>query len=173
MEIYPASFTGAALRVEMFGDEIERIREIDPLTCKVIGERTHAAVFPASHYVSSPELLPEVLADIKKELKLRLAELRGQKRLLEAQRLEQRTRYDLEMMKEVGFCSGIENYSRHFDRRPEGSRPYTLLDYFPEDFLVILDESHITIPQINGMYRGDYAQEHVGGARFSPALGSG
>ncbi len=159
IEIYPASFTGAALRVELFGDEIERIREIDPLTCRVMGERTHAAVFPASHYISSPDLLPEVLADIKRELKLRLSELRGQGRLLEAQRLEQRTRYDLEMLTEVGFCSGIENYSRHFDRRPEGSRPYTLLDYFPREFLLIVDESHITIPQINGMYRGDYSRK--------------
>ncbi|NMA92681.1 MAG: excinuclease ABC subunit UvrB [Firmicutes bacterium] len=159
IEIFPASFTGAALRVELFGDEIERIREIDPLTCRVIGERSHAAVFPASHYVTSPGLLPEAVADIKQELKERLAELRQEGRLLEAQRLEQRTRYDLEMLTEVGFCSGIENYSRHFDRRPEGSRPYTLLDYFPDDYLVIVDESHITVPQINGMYRGDFSRK--------------
>ncbi len=159
IEIFPASFTGAALRVELFGDQIERIREIDPLTCRVVGERTHAAIFPATHYVTSPGLLPQAVADVKQELGQRLSELRQQGRLLEAQRLEQRTRYDLEMLTEVGYCSGIENYSRHFDRRPEGSRPYTLLDYFPEDFLVIVDESHITIPQINGMYRGDYSRK--------------
>ncbi|HHX86823.1 MAG TPA: excinuclease ABC subunit UvrB [Firmicutes bacterium] len=159
IEIYPASFSGAVLRVELFGDQIDRIREIDPLTSRVIGERSHAAVFPATHYVTSPHLLPEVVADIKLELGQHLSEFRRQGRQLEAQRLEQRTRYDLEMLKEVGYCSGIENYSRHFDRRPEGSRPYTLLDYFPEDFLVIVDESHITIPQINGMYRGDFSRK--------------
>jgi excinuclease ABC subunit B len=159
VEIFPASFTGAAIRVELFGDEVERLREIDVLTGRILGERSHVAIFPASHYVTGKERLGEAMRDIELELAARLSELRSQDKLLEAQRLEQRTRYDLEMMMEMGFCSGIENYSRHLDRRPAGSRPYTLLDYFPRDFLIFIDESHVSIPQIHGMYGGDFSRK--------------
>ncbi len=159
IEIFPASFTGAAIRVELYGDEIERLREIDVLTGRVLGERSHAAIFPASHYVTGKERLGEAMRDIELELAERLNELRSQDKLVEVQRLEQRTRYDLEMMMEMGFCSGIENYSRHLDRRPAGSRPYTLLDYFPRDFLLFIDESHVSIPQIHGMYGGDFSRK--------------
>ncbi len=159
VEIVPASFGEAALRVEFFGDEIERLREIDILTGKVLGDRSHAAIFPATHYVTAPEQLKKAAASIEDELERRLAELKRRGKLLEAQRLEQRTRFDLEMIHEIGFCSGIENYSRHLDGRPPGSRPWTLLDYFPPDYLLIIDESHITIPQINGMYRGDLSRK--------------
>ncbi len=159
IEIYPASFTDAAIRVELFGDEIERLREIDVLTGRVLGERSHVAIFPASHYVTGKERLGEAIKDIEEELVARLCELRAQDKLLEAQRLEQRTLYDLEMMLEMGFCSGIENYSRHLDRRAPGSRPYTLLDYFPRDFLLFIDESHVSIPQIHGMYGGDFSRK--------------
>ncbi|NMD43035.1 MAG: excinuclease ABC subunit UvrB [Firmicutes bacterium] len=159
VEIVPASFAGASLRVELFGDEIERVCEVDLLTGRVLGERNHAAIFPATHYVTDPEQLKAAAASIEAELEQRLAELGGAGKLLEAQRLEQRTRFDLEMIHEIGFCSGIENYSRHLDGRPPGSRPWTLLDYFPEDFLLVVDESHVTIPQINGMYRGDLSRK--------------
>ncbi len=159
VEIVPASFAGASLRVELFGDEIERVCEVDLLTGRVLGERNHAAIFPATHYVTDPEQLEAAAASIEAELEQRLAELGGAGKLLEAQRLEQRTRFDLEMIHEIGFCSGIENYSRHLDGRPPGSRPWTLLDYFPEDFLLVVDESHVTIPQINGMYRGDLSRK--------------
>ncbi len=159
IEIYPASFTDAAIRVELFGDEIERLREIDVLTGRILGERQHVAIFPASHYVTGKERMEAAMVDIETELALRLQELKAQNKGLEAQRLEQRTLYDLEMMQEMGFCTGIENYSRHLDRRPPGSRPYTLLDYFPEDFLVFLDESHVSVPQIRGMYAGDMSRK--------------
>lgn len=159
IEIVPASFTEAGLRVELFGDEIERLREVDLLTGRVLGERSHAAIFPATHYVTAPEQLQAAAASIEAELEQRLAEFRAAGKLLEAQRLEQRTRFDLEMIHEIGFCSGIENYSRHLDGRPPGSRPWTLLDYYPTDFLLVIDESHITIPQINGMYRGDISRK--------------
>ena len=159
IEIIPASYGEAALRVELFGDEVERIREIDLLTGKVIGERTHAAIFPATHYVTAPEQLTKATAAIEDELHHRLLEFKRESKLLEMQPLEQRTRFDLEMMHEIGYCSGIENYSRHLDGREAGTRPSTLLDYFPPDFLLIIDESHITIPQINGMYRGDLARK--------------
>jgi excinuclease ABC subunit B len=159
IEIIPASFSEAAVRVELFGDEIEKLREIDLLSGRVIGERTHVAIFPATHYVTAPEQLQRAVADIEAELQERLAYFRSRDRLLEAQRLEQRTNYDLEMLQEIGFCSGIENYSRHLDGRPSGSRPATLLDYFPADMLMVIDESHITIPQINGMYRGDLSRK--------------
>lgn len=159
IEILPASFSDAAIRVELFGDEIERLREIDVLTGKVLAERKHAAIFPASHYVTGRERLQEAIRDIEGELEQRLKEYREKDKLLEAQRLEQRTRYDLEMMEELGFCTGIENYSRHLDRRPPGSRPYTLLDYFPRDFLLFVDESHVSIPQVNGMYGGDFSRK--------------
>ncbi len=159
VEIVPASFAEAALRVEFFGDEIERLREIDLLTGRVLAERNHAAIFPATHYVTAPEQLKIAAAAIGDELEQRLSELKASGKLLEAQRLEQRTRFDLEMIQEIGFCSGIENYSRHLDGRSPGSRPWTLLDYFPPDFLLVIDESHITIPQINGMYRGDLSRK--------------
>ncbi len=161
IEIYPASFTDAAIRLELFGEEIERLREIDVLTGRVLGERQHVAIFPASHYVTGQQRLQQAIVDIENELAERLKELQAQGQALEAQRLEQRTRYDLEMMLEMGFCSGIENYSRHLDRRPPGSRPFTLLDYFPDDFLVFLDESHVSVPQIRGMYAGDLSRKQT------------
>ncbi len=159
IEIIPASYSEAAIRVELFGDEIERIREMDLVSGKVIGDRAHIAIFPATHYVTAPDELKRAVADIEVELAERLAYFKSRDKLLEAQRLEQRTNFDLEMMQEIGFCSGIENYSRHLDGRPAGSRPATLLDYFPEDMLMVIDESHITIPQINGMYRGDLSRK--------------
>ena len=159
LEIIPASFSEAALRVELFGDEIERLREVDLVSGKVIGDRTHVAIFPATHYVTAPDQLQRAIADIETELQEQLAIFRSEDKLLEAQRLEQRVNFDLEMMQEIGFCSGIENYSRHLDGRPAGSRPATLLDYFPEDMLMVIDESHITVPQINGMYRGDLSRK--------------
>ncbi|AGT33433.1 excinuclease ABC subunit B [Geobacillus genomosp. 3] len=161
VEIFPASRDEHCIRVEFFGDEIERIREVDALTGEVLGEREHVAIFPASHFVTREEKMRIAIENIEKELEERLAELRGQGKLLEAQRLEQRTRYDLEMMREMGFCSGIENYSRHLALRPPGSTPYTLLDYFPDDFLIIIDESHVTLPQLRGMYNGDRARKQV------------
>jgi excinuclease ABC subunit B len=159
LEIFPASFTEKALRVEFFGDEIDRILEIDTLTGEVLARRLHAVVFPASHYVTAPEQMERAIQGIEKELDERLAELRREDKLLEAQRLEQRTRYDLEMMREVGICKGIENYSRHLTGRKPGEPPYCLLDFFPEDFMVVIDESHITVPQINGMYAGDFSRK--------------
>jgi len=161
IEIFPASFSGQAIRVELFCDEVERIMEIDTLTGEVLGRRKHACVFPASHYVTEEEKLKAAMASIEAELEERLKELQGQGKLLEAQRLEQRTRYDLEMMAEMGFCSGIENYSRHLDGRAPGVPPYTLMDYFPKDFLLFIDESHITVPQIGGMYAGDRSRKET------------
>jgi excinuclease ABC subunit B len=161
VEIFPASRDEHCLRVEFFGDEIDRIREVDALTGEIIGERDHVAIFPASHFVTREEKLKVAIENIEKELEVRLAELRENNKLLEAQRLEQRTRYDLEMMREMGFCSGIENYSRHLTLRPAGSTPYTLLDYFPEDFMIVIDESHVTLPQIRGMFNGDKARKQV------------
>jgi len=159
IEIFPSSFSETAVRVELFGDEIERLREIDLVTGKVNAERDHVAIFPASHFVISPDRLGQAVQSIEEELQERLRELKKQDRLLEAQRLEQRTRYDLEMILELGYCSGIENYSRHLDGRPPGSRPNTLLDYFPGDFLLFVDESHMAIPQIGGMYAGDISRK--------------
>lgn len=159
VEIFPASFSEKALRVEFFGDEIERILEIDTLTGEVLARRLHAAVFPASHYVAPRDRLEGALVNIEAELTERLNELRAGGKLLEAQRLEQRTCYDLEMMREVGTCKGIENYSRHLTGRKPGEPPYCLLDFFPQDFLVVIDESHITVPQIRGMYAGDYSRK--------------
>jgi excinuclease ABC subunit B len=161
VEIFPASKDEHCLRIEFFGDEIDRIREVDALTGEIIGEREHVAVFPASHFVTREEKMKVAIENIEKELEERLADLRDKGKLLEAQRLEQRTRYDLEMMNEMGFCSGIENYSRHLTLRPPGSTPYTLLDYFPKDFLMVIDESHVTLPQIRGMYNGDQARKQV------------
>src|SRR5699024_6017667 len=148
-------------RVEFFGDEIDRIREVDALTGEIIGDREHVAIFPASHFVTREEKLKKAIKNIEAELQDRLKELRSENKLLEAQRIEQRTNYDIEMMEEMGFCSGIENYSRHLTFREPGSTPYTLLDYFPDDFLVVIDESHATIPQIRGMYNGDKARKQV------------
>ncbi|KKM10511.1 excinuclease ABC subunit B [Clostridiales bacterium PH28_bin88] len=159
IEIIPASLAEKAIRVEMFGDEVERILEVDTLTGEVLGQLRHVMVFPASHYVTEEETMRRALASIEEELEERLQELRGAGKLLEAQRLEQRTRYDLEMMREVGFCTGIENYSRHLTGRKPGEPPYTLLDFFPEDFLLIIDESHVTVPQIGGMYEGDRSRK--------------
>ena len=159
LEIISASISESALRVELDGDEVERLREIDLVSGKVTGERTHVAIFPATHYVTAPDQLQRVVTDIEAELRERLSFFKREQKLLEAQRLEQRTIFDLEMIQEIGFCSGIENYSRHLDGRPAGSRPATLLDYFPQGMLVVIDESHITIPQINGMYKGDLSRK--------------
>ncbi len=161
VEIFPASKDEHCIRIEFFGDEIERIREVDALTGEILGEREHVAIFPASHFVTREEKMRIAIENIEKELEEQLAHFREEGKLLEAQRLEQRTRYDLEMMREMGFCSGIENYSRHLTLRPAGSTPYTLLDYFPDDFLMVIDESHVTIPQIRGMFNGDRARKEV------------
>ncbi|MEJ9151210.1 MULTISPECIES: excinuclease ABC subunit UvrB [Bacillus] len=161
VEIFPASRDEHCIRVEFFGDEIDRIREVNALTGEILGEREHVAIFPASHFVTREEKMKMAIRNIEIELEERLNELRDQGKLLEAQRLEQRTRYDLEMMREMGFCSGIENYSRHLALRPPGSTPYTLLDYFPDDFLIVVDESHVTLPQIRGMFNGDRARKQV------------
>ncbi|MGN8645389.1 excinuclease ABC subunit UvrB [Gracilibacillus sp. HCP3S3_G5_1] len=161
VEIIPASREEHCVRVEFFGDEIDRIREVDALTGEIIGDRDHIAIFPASHFVTREEKLKVAMENIKKELDEQLEKLRSEDKLLEAQRLEQRTNYDLEMMAEMGFCSGIENYSRHLTLREPGSTPYTLLDYFPDDSLIVIDESHVTLPQIRGMYNGDQARKQV------------
>lgn len=161
VEIFQASRDDLCIRVEFFGDEIDRITEVNALTGEILGELKHVAIFPASHFVTREEKMKIAIENIEKELEERLAVLRENNQLLEAQRLEQRTRYDLEMMREVGFCSGIENYSRHLTLRPAGATPYTLLDYFPEDFLIVIDESHVTLPQIRGMYNGDQARKGV------------
>ncbi|AIQ20848.1 MULTISPECIES: excinuclease ABC subunit UvrB [unclassified Paenibacillus] len=161
VEIFPASQGEHAIRVELFGDEIERITEIDVLTGELIGEREHIAIFPASHFVTQEETMKVAIVNIERELEERLAVLRDAGKLLEAQRLEQRTRYDIEMMKEVGFCSGIENYSGPLTFREPGATPYTLMDYFPDDMLIIIDESHVTLPQIRAMYNGDRARKTV------------
>jgi excinuclease ABC subunit B len=161
IEIFPASRSEQAVRVELFGDEIERITEINVLTGEIIKERDHIAIFPASHFVMHEDSMKRAIVNIERELEERLAELQGQGKLLEAQRLEQRTRYDLEMMQEMGFCSGIENYSGPLTFRERGATPYTLLDYFPDDMLFIIDESHVTLPQIRAMYNGDRARKEV------------
>ncbi|NLW40696.1 MAG: excinuclease ABC subunit UvrB [Tissierellia bacterium] len=159
LEIFPASSSENTIRVEFFGDEIDRIVEVNHITGEIIGARNHVSIFPASHYATSPEKIERAIITIEEELEERLKELRSQNKLLEAQRLEQRTRYDIEMLREMGFCQGIENYSRHLSGRPPGSRPFTLIDYFPKDFLIIVDESHVTIPQIGGMYEGDRSRK--------------
>ncbi|WP_156855720.1 excinuclease ABC subunit UvrB [Oceanobacillus sp. AG] len=161
VEIIPASREEHCIRIEFFGDEIDRIREVDALTGEIIGDREHVAIFPASHFVTREDIMKKAIQNIEKELEERLKVLRSENKLLEAQRIEQRTNYDLEMMREMGFCSGIENYSRHLTLREAGATPYTLLDYFPDDFLVIIDESHVTLPQIRGMYNGDQARKQV------------
>ena len=161
LEVFPASQSEQALRVEFFGDEVERITEIDTLTGEVLARRNHVSVFPASHFVTSSDKMEQAILRIESELEERLKVMRGADRLLEAQRLEQRCRYDLEMMREIGFCSGIENYSRHLEGRAEGTPPHTLLDYFPEDFLLVVDESHVTLPQVRGMYAGDRSRKET------------
>ena len=161
IEIFPASRDEHCIRIEFFGDEIERIREIDALTGEVLGERMHVAIFPASHFVTGEDKMKIAIQNIAAELEERLSDLKKNNRLLEAQRLEQRTRYDLEMLSEMGFCSGVENYSRHLTLREAGSTPYTLLDYFPDDFLLVVDESHVTLPQVRGMYNGDRARKQM------------
>ena len=159
IEIFPAAYSERAIRVELFGDEIDRLVEVDALTGEVIAERKHVAVYPASHYVTTKEKMKIAVERIEAELDEQLAKLKAEDRLLEAQRLEQRTRYDIEMMQEMGYCSGIENYSRHMSERKAGEAPYTLIDYFPDDFLIMVDESHVTIPQIRAMYNGDRARK--------------
>ncbi len=159
LEIFPPDSSERVLRVEFFGDEIERISEVNYLTGEVLGIRSHAAIFPANHYATTKPKMLRSIVTIEQELEERLKELREQDKLLEAQRLEQRTRYDLEMLQEIGFCQGIENYSRHISGRAPGSAPYTLIDYFPEDLLVVIDESHVSIPQIGAMYNGDRSRK--------------
>ncbi|MYY64743.1 excinuclease ABC subunit UvrB [Lactobacillus salivarius] len=161
VEIFPASRDESALRVEFFGDEIDRIREIDPLTGETIADREHIAIFPATHFMTNEERLGTAIEGIQQELEERTAELKSEGKLLEAQRLQQRTTYDIEMLKEMGYCSGIENYSRHMDGRKPGEAPYTLLDFFPDDFLIVVDESHVTMPQVRGMYNGDRARKQM------------
>lgn len=159
LDIFPAGNEEKAIRVEFFGDEIDRISEFDSLTGKVISHISHGYIYPASHYATSAEKAAAAITTIKEELKERLAELENQNKLVEAQRLEQRTNYDIEMLEEIGFCSGIENYSRHLSQRKPGSRPYTLIDYFPDDFVLFVDESHVSIPQVGGMYEGDRSRK--------------
>lgn len=159
IEIFPSYYEDRAYRVELFGDEVERICEINPLTGKIISNTNRLLVYPAKHFVTTQSRLERALASIEAELDDRLTHLKGQNKLLEAQRLESRTKYDMEIMREIGTCHGIENYSRHFDGRQPGERPWTLIDYFPKDFLLIIDESHVTIPQLRGMYEGDRSRK--------------
>ena len=158
IDIYPAG-SESAVRVELFGDEIESIKEINPVTGEITGKRDHIAIFPASHYVTSPENMERALKTIDEELEERIQWFKDRGKLLEAQRIEQRTRYDLEMLREVGTCKGIENYSRHLNALPAGTRPYTLIDYFPDDFLIMIDESHVMLPQLRAMYEGDRSRK--------------
>ena len=155
------AYSDNALRVSFWGDEIERISEIDTLTGEVLDEHPEVEIFPAKHFITHQDQVREAIVDIEEELKQQTTFLESQGKLLEAQRIGQRTRYDLEMLQEIGYCNGVENYSRHLARRPPGSRPWTLLDYFPADWLVFIDESHMTIPQIRGMYAGDRSRKEV------------
>ena len=159
LDIYPVSFLDQCVRVDFFGDEIERILDVNATTGEILGERAHIAVFPASHYATSREKLDAAMEEIWSDAQKRADEFRQENRLVEAQRIEQRTEYDLEMMREIGYCSGIENYSRYFDGRVPGQPPFTLIDYFPKDFLLFVDESHVSIPQVGAMYRGDLARK--------------
>ena len=159
VEIYPSDKSETSIRVEFWGDEIEKITEINPLTGKPIGTRKHVLISPASHYVTTKEKMDRAIVTIEEELEERIKYFKSQNKLIEAQRIEERTNFDIEMMKETGFCSGIENYSRHISGRPAGSPPYTLFDYFPEDFLLLIDESHATIPQVRAMYNGDHSRK--------------
>ncbi|HBF8234250.1 TPA: excinuclease ABC subunit UvrB [Clostridioides difficile] len=159
LEIFPASNDEKAIRIEFFGDEVDRITEIDYVTGKIVGTRNHVVIFPASHYVTTPERIEKAIVEIENELQEQIKFFKENDRLLEAQRIEQRTKYDIEMLKEIGFCQGIENYSRHITGRLEGERPYTLMDFFPDDYLIIVDEAHVTIPQVRGMYAGDRSRK--------------
>ena len=159
IEVFPAGWNNRAVRIELFGDEVERILEFDVLTGEIYGERTHSMVFPASHYVTKKEDMEIAMAAIDEEKIAQVAHFKEEGKLLEAQRIEQRTNYDLEMMQEMGYCSGIENYSRHLTHRPAGAAPYTLLDYFPDDFLIVMDESHVTMPQLKAMLNGDRSRK--------------
>ena len=159
IEVFPASANEKVIRISLFGDEVEKIQEIDSVTGEILSERNHIAIYPASHFVTSRENLLRAAQDIEAELDERLAHFKREERLLEAQRIEQRTRYDLEMMQEMGYCSGIENYSRHLTGRAAGESPFTLMDYFPDDFLIVIDESHVTMPQIHAMYNGDRSRK--------------
>ena len=159
IEVFPAGYNNRAVRIELFGDEVDRIVEFDVVTGEVYGERTHSMIFPASHYVTEEEDLKIAMRDIEAEMEEQVRKFKAEGKLLEAQRIEQRTRYDLEMMQEMGYCSGIENYSRHLTHRKAGEAPYTLLDYFPEDFLIVMDESHVTLPQLHAMYAGDRSRK--------------
>lgn len=159
LEIFPASNDEQAIRIEFFGDEIDRITEIDYVTGKIVGVRSHVVIFPASHYVTTPERIEKAVVDIQDELDERIDYFKDNDKFLEAQRIDQRTRYDIEMLKEIGFCQGIENYSRHITGRSAGEKPYTLMDFFPDDYLIIIDESHVTVPQVRGMYAGDRSRK--------------
>lgn len=159
IDIFPISKSDNSFRIELFGDEVEKIREINPTTGEILYELEHIVIYPASHFIAGEETLKKAIERIKNELYYRLKELKSQNKLLEAQRLEERTNYDIEMLEEMGFCSGIENYSLHLTLREKGSTPYTLLDYFPKDFLLVIDESHVTIPQVRAMYNGDQARK--------------
>lgn len=159
LEIFPASNDEKAIRIEFFGDEVDRITEIDYVTGKIVGTRNHIVIFPASHYVTTPERIEKAIVEIEDELREQIKFFKENDRLLEAQRIEQRTKYDIEMLKEIGFCQGIENYSRHITGREEGEKPYTLMDFFPDDYLIIVDEAHVTIPQVRGMYAGDRSRK--------------
>ena len=159
IEVFPAGYNNRAVRIELFGDEVDRIVEFDVVTGEVYGERTHSMVFPASHYVTEDEDLKIAMKDIEAEMEEQVKKFKAEGKLIKAQRIEQRTRYDLEMMQEMGYCSGIENYSRHLTHRKAGEAPYTLLDYFPEDFLIVMDESHVTLPQLHAMYAGDRSRK--------------
>ncbi len=159
LEIYPSDKSESAIRAEFWGDEIEKISEINPVTGKSIGIRQHVMIFPNSHYVTSKDKMEKALKTIEEEMNERVAYFKSQNKLIEAQRIQERTNFDMEMMKETGFCQGIENYSRHISGREPGSAPFTLFDYFPDDFLLLIDESHATIPQVRAMYNGDRARK--------------
>ena len=159
IEVFPAGYSNKAVRIELFGDEVDRILEFEVLTGKVIGERLHSMIFPASHYVTNREDLEYAMSTIRQEMEEKVKLFKSENKLIEAQRIEQRVNYDLEMIQEMGYCSGIENYSRHLTRRKAGDAPYTLLDYFPEDFLMVMDESHVTLPQVRAMYAGDRSRK--------------
>lgn len=159
LEIFPANSGERAIRIEFFGDEIEKITEIDYVTGKIVGTRNHVVIFPASHYVATKESIESAIVDIEKELQERVRYFKENDKLIEAQRIEQRTKYDIEMLREIGFCQGIENYSKHITKRETGQKPYTLMDFFTKDYLIIVDESHVSIPQVRGMYAGDRARK--------------
>ncbi len=159
VEIYPSDESESAIRVEFWGDEVEKISEINPLTGKTIGVRNHVMIFPNSHYVTTSDKMERAIQTIEQEMEEQVAKFKAEGKLIEAQRIEERTNFDIEMMKETGFCQGIENYSRHISGRKPGSPPFTLFDYFPKDFLLLIDESHATIPQVRAMYNGDRARK--------------